>query len=134
ETWLETAGRRKANAGPVRIAATSFRHQHWTIGQMVAHHTVGGCNLQSGDLIGSGTISGPTALEAAALMELSKAGKAPLQLEGADGAIEQRSFLEDGDAVIFRGWCEKPGFARIGFGECRGEVLPALPLSALGIG
>ena len=126
ETWLESAGRRDAGMGPVKIAATSFRHQHWTIGQMLAHHTIGGCNLRSGDLIGSGTISGPTAMEAAALMELSKAGGKPLLLEGPNGSTEQRSFLEDGDAVIFRACCSRAGAARIGFGECRGEVTPAL--------
>ena len=88
---------------------------------MVAHHTVGGCNLQAGDLIGTGTQSGPTSEEAAALIELTAGGKKPLTLP--DG--ETRTFLEDGDAVILRGWCEKVGFARVGFGECRGVVLPA---------
>ncbi|MEP7183814.1 MAG: fumarylacetoacetate hydrolase family protein, partial [Betaproteobacteria bacterium] len=91
--------------------------------QIVAHHTVNGCNLQPGDLLGSGTLSGPTATEAGALIELTGGGKKPVQLP--DG--ESRTFLEDGDAVIFRGWCEKDGAARIGFGEVRGQVLPALP-------
>ncbi len=134
ETWLESGPRRARGAGPVRIAKTSFRHQHWTAAQMLAHHTVGGCNLLAGDLLGSGTISGPTAGEAGAMMELTQAGRTPLRFDRGDGEIEQRAFLADGDAVIFRGWCEKPGFARIGFGECRGEVLPALPLAAVGVG
>jgi fumarylacetoacetase len=88
---------------------------------MVAHHTCGGCNLRAGDLLGSGTISGPTRDEAGALIELTAGGREPLTLN--DG--QQRSFLQDGDAVIFSGWCESAGLARIGFGRNRGEVLPA---------
>ncbi len=88
---------------------------------MVAHHTVGGCALNPGDLLGSGTISGPGPGEAGALIELTRAGQAPIALDHG----ERRAFLEDGDAVLLRGWCEKPGFARIGFGESRGMVLPA---------
>jgi fumarylacetoacetase len=125
EVALESAARRAAGLGPVPLTATSFRHQYWTPAQMLAHHTVGGCNLQPGDLIGSGTISGPAAAEAGAMMELTQAGRAPLRLAGPDGSVEERSFLADGDAVIFRGHCEAPGRARIGFGECRGTVLPA---------
>ena len=104
-----------------RLSATSFGHCYWTIGQMVAHHTVNGCNLQPGDLFGSGTLSGPTPDQAGALIELTEGGKKPIALPNG----EQRTFLEDGDAVIFHGWCEAPGAARIGFGECRGLVLPA---------
>lgn len=108
-----------------RITATSFRHQYWTIAQMLAQHTIGGCNLRSGDLMGTGTISGPTPEQAGALVELSVGGTRPLLLPGTG---ETRHFLEDGDSVAIKGWCEKPGAARIGFGECRGEVLPALDL------
>ena len=90
---------------------------------MVAQHTVGGCDLQPGDLLGTGTISGPTPAEAGAMVELSRGGREPVTLAGTG---EQRGFLEDGDTVILRGWCEKPGAARIGFGECRGTVLPAV--------
>ncbi len=93
---------------------------------MVAHHTVGGCNLQPGDLLGSGTISGPTLDQAGAMIELTAAGRNPLTLDAGNGATEQRGFLQDGDAVILKGWCEKPGLARIGFGENRGTVLPAI--------
>ena len=132
ETWLESPARRNCNAGPVRIAATSFRHQHWTLAQMLAHHTVGGCNLQAGDLLGSGTISGPEADEAGAMMELTQAGRAPLRLPDGRGGTDERAFLADGDALILRGHCERPGFARIGFGECCGEIVPALPPSAAG--
>ena len=88
---------------------------------MVTQYTVGGCNLQSGDLLGTGTISGPAPEEAGAMVELSMGGTQPLTLTGTG---EQRRFLEDGDAVVLRGWCEAPGAARIGFGECRGMVLP----------
>jgi len=122
EVWLETAQHRGRGDGPERLSHTSFKHQYWTVAQMVAHHTVGGCNLQPGDLLGTGTISGPGETEAGAIIELARAGRTPLKL--ANG--EQRSFLSDGDAVIFRGWCERPGHARIGFGENRGEVRPAL--------
>jgi fumarylacetoacetase len=122
EVWLETAQHRGRGDGPERLSHTSFKHQYWSVAQMVAHHTVGGCNLQPGDLLGTGTISGPGDSEAGAIIELARAGRSPLKL--ANG--EQRSFLSDGDAVIFRGWCESPGHARIGFGENRGEVHPAL--------
>ena len=121
EAWLETSRMRAAGTGAARLSHSSFRHSYWSIAQMVAHHTVAGCNLQAGDLIGTGTQSGPTSDEAAALIELTVGGKKPLSLP--DG--ETRTFLEDGDAVILRGWCEKEGFARVGFGECRGQVLPA---------
>ena len=88
---------------------------------MVTHHAVGDCNLRPGDLLGTGTQSGPSLDEAGALIELSSGGKHPVMLNNG----ESRTFLEDGDVVILRGWCEREGFARIGFGECRGEVLPA---------
>lgn len=122
EVRLDTPVHRQRNLPASRIAATSFRHQYWTPAQMLAQHTVGGCNLQPGDLLGTGTVSGPTPREAGAIVELSKGGREPLTLEGTG---EQRTFLEDGDTVILRGWCEAPGRARIGFGECRGTVLPA---------
>ena len=89
--------------------------------QLIAHHTINGCNLQAGDLLGSGTQSGPSPAEAGSLLELTSGGKQPLTL--CNG--EARTFLEDGDAVIMRGWCEKAGYARIGFGEAVGRVLPA---------
>ena len=122
EVLIESASARTAGRAPARVAATSFKHQYWTYAQMVAQHTMGGCNLQPGDLLGSGTISGPTPDQAGAIIELTKGGKEPISL----GADEQRAFLHDGDAVILRGWCEREGAARIGFGDNRGEVLPAL--------
>ena len=123
EVRLEAREHRERGIAPDRLSATSFRHQYWTIAQMLTQHTVGGCNLQPGDLLGTGTISGPTQAEAGAIVELSVGGTKDVPLPGI-GA--QRRFLEDGDTVILRGWCEKPGAARIGFGESRGEVLPAL--------
>ena len=124
EVLLETPQARASRQAPTRITATSFKHQYWTYAQMVAQHTMGGCNLNPGDLLGSGTISGPTPEQAGAIIELTKGGKEPITLGNGPGA-EQRAFLHDGDAVILRGWCERPGAVRIGFGENRGEVLPA---------
>jgi fumarylacetoacetase len=121
EVWLESERARKEKTGPSRLSSTSFKHQYWSVAQMVTHHTVGGCSLNPGDLFGSGTISGPGPGEAGAIIELARAAQSPVTL--ANG--EQRGFLEDGDAVLLRGWCEKPGHARIGFGESRGTVLPA---------
>jgi fumarylacetoacetase len=121
EVWLETAKMRESGDKPVRLSYSNFRDAYWTIAQMLVHHTVNGCNLRPGDLLGSGTQSGPTPEEAGSLLELSSGGKQPIKLPNG----ETRSFLEDGDAIILRGACDKPGFARIGFGECRGMVLPA---------
>ncbi|MDZ4357031.1 MAG: fumarylacetoacetase, partial [Variovorax sp.] len=123
EVQLESRQHRERGIAPDRLSATSFRHQYWTIAQMVAQHSVGGCNLQPGDLLGTGTISGPTQPEAGAIVELSVGGSRSIPLPGTG---EARTFLVDGDAIILRGWCEKPGAARIGFGESRGEVLPAV--------
>ena len=121
QVGLTTPRMRDAGQGEATICRTSYRHAYWTVAQMVTHHTVNGCNLQPGDLFGSGTLSGPTLDQAGALIELTTGGKHPLQLPNG----ESRTYLEDGDAVVIRGWCEKAGAARIGFGECRGTVLPA---------
>jgi fumarylacetoacetase len=122
EVLLESEKLRAEGKPPARLSGTSFKHQYWTVAQMVTHHTMGGCNLKSGDLLGSGTISGPGEGQAGAMIELAYGGTKPVSL----GNGESRGFLHDGDAVILRGWCEKPGYARIGFGESRGEILPAL--------
>ena len=122
EVWLQSEAARRDGRGATRLTGTSFRHQYWSVAQMIAHHTAGGCALQPGDLIGTGTISGPGPGEAGALIELARGGQAPVDIGGG----EQRGFLHDGDTVILRGWCEKAGAARIGFGECRGTVMPAL--------
>ena len=128
EVLIESAQHRAQGHAASTITQTSFRHQYWTFAQMVTQHTMGGCNLQSGDLLGSGTISGPTPDQAGAIIELTKGGKEPITLNNG----ETRSFLQDGDAVMLRGWCQREGFARIGFGESRGEVLPANVLPATG--
>jgi fumarylacetoacetase len=122
EVALETAAMRAAGQAPQALARTNFRHCYWSIAQMIAHHTVNGCNLEPGDLLGSGTQSGPTADEAGSLLELTEGGKRPLRL--ASG--ETRTFVEDGDRVILGGWCERPGCARIGFGEASATVLAAI--------
>jgi fumarylacetoacetase len=122
EVQIQTERMRLEHAPPQTISRTSFVHHYWSVGQMVAHHAAGGCNLQPGDLLGSGTISGPSQDQAGAMMELAMAGRHPVPL--ASG--ETRSFLQDGDAVVFLGWCVRDGFARIGFGRNEGRVLPAL--------
>ncbi len=122
EVLLQTPRMRSAGEAATRLAATSYRHAYWTIAQMVAHHTVNGCNLQAGDLLGTGTLSGPTIDQAGALIELTTGGRNPVTLPNG----EQRAFLDDGDCIVLRGWCEKAGAARIGFGDCTGTVLPAL--------
>jgi fumarylacetoacetase len=121
EALIETSGMRARNEAAHRLSSTSFKHSFWTIAQLVAHHTVNGCNLRAGDLLGTGTQSGPTAGEAGSLLELSVGGSQPIKV----GREECRTFLEDGDTVILRAWCEKPGAARIGFGSVQGRVLPA---------
>jgi fumarylacetoacetase len=122
EVLLQTAKMREAGEAPVRLSRTNTtRAAYWTPAQLVAHHTVNGCNLQPGDLLGSGTLSGPDADEAGSLMELTGSGKQPVALPNG----ERRSFLEDGDTLILRGWCEREGAVRIGLGEVSGTVEPA---------
>jgi fumarylacetoacetase len=121
EVWLHTQAMRDAGLGPERLSQSNFTDAYWTVAQMLTHHTVNGCNLQPGDLLGSGTLSGAKPEQAGSLLELSQGGKNALKL--ANG--ETRTFLEDGDTVILRAWCEGSGFRRIGFGDCRGQVLAA---------
>ncbi|MCG7530509.1 fumarylacetoacetase [Psychrobium sp. MM17-31] len=121
EVFLETPKMRDAGEPAAKLTNSSFRHSYWTTAQMVAHHTVNGCNLVAGDFFGSGTQSGPNAEEAGSLLELTSAGKNRLDL----GNGETRGFVEDGDAIVMRGFCEKEGAKRIGFGECYSLVLPA---------
>ena len=117
EVWLRSARMPE----PVRLSRGNFATMYWTLAQMVAHHASNGCPLRPGDLIGSGTVSGPNKENRGCLLELTWRGTEPLELPTG----ETRRFLEDGDEVIFRGWCEAPGFRRIGLGECRGIVTPA---------
>jgi fumarylacetoacetase len=102
------------------IARTNFRHMYWTMAQQLAHHTVSGCNTRVGDLMGSGTISGPTDDSYGSLLELTWNGKKPLELN--EGGT--RTFIEDGDELTLAGWCQGDGY-RVGFGACAGEILPA---------
>lgn len=122
EVYLRTARMRTDGASPTLISRSSTRHMYWTVAQMVAHHTSNGCNLQPGDLLGSGTLSGPTAGSEGSLMELSVGGTAPITLPNG----ETRTFLEDGDQVTLTARGRRPGAATIGFGECVGVVQPAV--------
>jgi len=126
EVWLQTARMQAAGQPGERLSVSNFADAYWTVAQMVAHHTVGGCNLRTGDLFGTGTLSGPGPGGAGSLLELSQGGKSPVML----GNGETRTFLEDGDTVILRASCNRPGQRRIGFGECRGTVLPARATAA----
>ncbi|MBH0046089.1 fumarylacetoacetase [Pseudoalteromonas sp. NZS11_1] len=117
---IQTQKMRSEGHNPTRVSTSSFKHSYWTVAQMVTHHTVNGCNFMPGDMLGSGTQSGPTHEEAGSLLELSRGGKEKITLSNG----EQRSFLDDGDNVIMRGWCEKEGYARIGFGSVESTVLP----------
>ncbi len=119
EVLLQTAAMRLAGAPPHRLMQSNFRDSYWTLAQLVAHHTVNGCNLQPGDLLGSGTQSGPEPGQGGSMLELSAGGRQPLQLPNG----EKRGFLEDGDTVILRGHCARPGFRRIGFGDCTGTIV-----------
>lgn len=118
EVSLLTEKMRVAGAQPARVSLGNLRDLYWTPAQMLAHHTSNGCNLRVGDLLATGTVSGATAESVGSLLERTKRGAEPLTLPNG----EQRKFLEDGDEVILRGWCEREGRARIGFGECRGTV------------
>ena len=122
EVWLQTAAMRDAGLPGECIGRSNFAEAaYWTVAQMVAHHTVGGCALRPGDLLGSGTLSGPGPDQAGSLLELSAGGKKPLRLTNG----EQRTFLQDGDAITLKGFCEQPGAVRIGFGICSGSVMPS---------
>jgi len=124
EVLLQTKSMRAAGMAPQRLSLGNFRDAYWTVSQLVAHHTVGGCNLRAGDLLGSGTLSGPTPESAGSLLELTAGGKQAISL--ASG--ETRIFIEDGDTVVMRGWAGGDGLPRIGFGEVAGTVLPARSL------
>ncbi|HUR55022.1 MAG TPA: fumarylacetoacetase, partial [Gemmataceae bacterium] len=117
EAWLKT----KSMTEPVRLSRAAFKDMYWTLGQMVAHHTSNGCPIRAGDVIGTGTISGPERENRGCLLELTWKGTEPVTLP----LGETRTFLEDCDELILTGYCERDGFARIGFGVCRGVITPA---------
>jgi fumarylacetoacetase len=118
EVWMTSERMRNTGAAPMGLGRSSLCDLYWDIGQMVTHHTSNGCNLRAGDLLGTGTISGPGDESQGCLLEITANGRRPIELP--DG--ELRSCLADGDEVTLRGCCEREGFARIGFGECRGIV------------
>ncbi len=119
EVLLSTAKMREAGMEPHRLSKGPMTAMYWTAAQLVAHHTVNGCNLQPGDLLGTGTLSGPDASSFGSLMELSGGGKTPIELPNG----ETRTFLENGDEIIMRAHGEAEGARTIGFGECRGRVV-----------
>ena len=121
EVWLQTAAMRASGHAGDLLSRSNFTDAYWTVAQLVAHHTVNGCNLASGDLLGTGTLSGAAAGQAGSLLELTNGGKTPIRLSNG----EARTWLEDGDSVILRASCTRDGARRIGFGECRGTVLAA---------
>ncbi|HEY0459357.1 MAG TPA: fumarylacetoacetase [Pyrinomonadaceae bacterium] len=121
EVYIQTEKMRAENTAPFLLSRSNMKDLYWTIGQMLTHHASGGCNLQTGDLMATGTVSGREKSERGCLLELTWRGTEPLELPNG----EQRRFLEDGDEIIMRGFCERTGFRRIGFGECRGRILPA---------
>ncbi len=130
EVSLQSAQMRERGMSPLVMSRGNLREMFWTFPQMIAHHTSNGCNLISGDLLACGTVSGPSRESRGCMLELTWDGNGPDGKPKPRRAIdlptgEKRTFLEDGDEVIFRGWCEREGFRRIGFGECRGRVLPA---------
>jgi fumarylacetoacetase len=110
---------REAGAAAHRLSSGDFSRMYWTPAQMLTHHASNGCNLVPGDLLASGTVSGPSRDERGCLLEITRRGAEPVVLPGG----EERSFLEDGDEVILRGWCRRPGVAALSFGECRGTVV-----------
>jgi fumarylacetoacetase len=121
EVSLLSARMRDAGIAPVVLGRSNFRDMYWTMAQMLTHHASNGCNLRAGDLLASGTVSGPDKSARGCLLELTTRWKDPVTLPTG----EQRKFLEDGDEVILRGFCEREGFRRIGLGTCRGIILPA---------
>lgn len=128
---LSSEQMREKGIPPMQLSQGNLRDMYWTFAQMLAHHSSNGCNMQTGDLLASGTVSGPERKSRGCLMELTWDGDATNPLPGSSRTPivlptgEQRRFLADGDEVIFRGYCQTGPFRRIGFGECRGEVLPA---------
>jgi fumarylacetoacetase len=119
QAWFRSERMRQARRPAVMLScADAALAAYWTPAQIVAHHTSGGCNLRPGDLLGSGTLSGPGARQAGSLLELTSGGAHPLRL----GEAEELAFLRDGDEIVLRGRCERPGHRSIGFGPCAGQI------------
>jgi fumarylacetoacetase len=119
EVYLQSAAMREAGCPPHRLSRGNLCDMYWTFAQMLTHHTSNGCDLRPGDLLASGTVSGAAASARGCLLEITRGGADPIALPNG----EPRTFLEDGDEVRLRAYCQRPGFARIGFGECVGAVL-----------
>lgn len=119
EVLLLTPQMRDAGLAPQRIGLSNSLHMYWTVAQLVTHHSINGCKLQAGDLFGTGTLSGPEPGQQGSLLEITEGGKRPLTLDNG----EVRTFLLDGDEIILRARCQRPGMAPIGFGECRARIL-----------
>ena len=122
EVLVLTQVMREKGLLPHRLGLSNARHMYWTVAQMIAHHTSGGCNLQAGDLLGTGTISGPDPAGCGSILETTLGGKNPVRLPSG----QERRFLEDGDEVILRARAAREGFVPIGFGDCRAAILPAI--------
>lgn len=135
EVWIASAQMREQGMDPIKLSSGNFRDMYWTLAQMVTHHTVNGCNLNPGDLLGSGTVSGTTRESRGSLLELTWDGdpfaNPPVLVPGTQRTPivlptgEERRFIADGDEIIMKAYCEREGFRRIGFGECRGIIEPA---------
>jgi fumarylacetoacetase len=121
DVLLRSRRMREAGLDPVRLSRGNLSALYWTVAQLLTHHASNGCNLQPGDLLGSGTVSGPSDDSRGCLLEITRRGLDPIALPTG----EQRAFLEDGDEVTFRGYCERPGFVSIGLGECCGTIADA---------
>jgi fumarylacetoacetase len=120
EVYISSARMREDRYPPMMLSRAPFSEMYWTVAQMLTHHASNGCNLRSGDLMASGTVSGPEAAARGCMLELTSRGQNPVTLPTG----EERRFLQDGDEVIMRGYCKRAGYPRIGFGECRGTILP----------
>lgn len=123
EVYLSTEQSRQQKKDPALLSRSNFKEAYWTVAQLVAHHSVNGCNLQTGDLLGTGTLSGPAKGQEGSLLEMNQGGKNPIDLPWG----EQRKFLEDQDEIILKGLCRQDGYPTLSFGECAGRVLPAVP-------
>ncbi|MES2187153.1 MAG: fumarylacetoacetase [Pseudomonadota bacterium] len=122
EVWLQTDERRARGEGPALLSRPRFKDQYWTVAQMLTHQTSNGCQAEPGDILGSGTVSGPVDAERGCLLEITRGGTRTIELAGGD----RRTWLEDGDEVSFKARCTAEGAVAIGFGECTGRVTPAV--------